>query len=213
MASQNFTTGHFSLIILHSLTLDYFFSRLYNTCRGGGTGRHTGFKILRSQEHEGSTPSRGTKNKKIKNQKQGGVMAEPELLRCPMCMPGRIPLKNFEEIPPDGVIKAGEYRQATCSNCSITVVIGPGGKISFRPTPFGEAFSHLAPSRVTSAKEIFMTICPYCRREYTPEDLKVQIEGYESRHGEGSFAGDGMNCFGCKNDLWLTKERKLLKSP
>ena len=31
------------------------------TCRDGGTGRRTGLKIPRSKDHEGSTPSLGTK--------------------------------------------------------------------------------------------------------------------------------------------------------
>ena len=89
-ASQNFTTGHFSLIILHSLTLDYFFSRLYNTRLGGGTpalnslrelvrgklagnsltiyrnclsggiGIRVRLKIVWEQSHVGSTPTSGT---------------------------------------------------------------------------------------------------------------------------------------------------------
>ena len=140
-------------------------------------------------------------------------MAEPEILRCPMCMPGRIPLKNFEEIPPDRVMKAGEYRQATCSNCGITVVIGPGGKISFHPTPFGEAFGHLAPSRVTSVKEIFMATCPHCERNYTPEEIRSQVEGFESRYGKGTFKGDKMICFEptCSRTLWLGADRTLQK--
>ena len=35
-------------------------------CRDGGTGRRTGLKIPRSKDHEGSTPSLGTKKQPSK---------------------------------------------------------------------------------------------------------------------------------------------------